>query len=75
MSAYDPEKMEEQRKLAHESTRAEFARREALQRSKFEDALAAIREPSTRSPEKVAEIRARLEQIGQPPFEVVDLDS
>ncbi|MDN4518151.1 hypothetical protein QYF68_09970 [Mycolicibacterium austroafricanum] len=33
MSAYDPEKMAEQRKLIHESMRAEFVRRAALQRN------------------------------------------
>lgn len=36
MSAYDPEKMIEHRKLNHDAMRDEFARRESKQRKSFE---------------------------------------
>ena len=45
------------------SMRAEFERREALRENRLQDTLAAIHEPSTRSPEEAAELKARLKRL------------
>ena len=42
---------------------ADFKRREKMRRKRLEDALAAMVEPSNRSPEEVGELRARPEKL------------
>jgi hypothetical protein len=77
-SACDPELDLRQRELYYESVRAEFIRREELRRKRFEESPAAGREPSTRSPEEVAKLKARLlgldSETAPARRNVVDLD-
>lgn len=57
---------------------AAFKHRDEMRRKRLDDALAAIHQPLTRSPEEVDELRARLDRLQHDAApthrEVIDLD-